>query len=207
MRTALDILDRDFLAGHGGDHCRAHDRRFGRQRVKRGDLARQAGDAEAVAAVRRQLQAEQAVVERQVFLERRAGADIAVEFEQTLGFFSQAQLRSRAQHAAGFDAAQQRFADLDTAGKPRAGQRRRHQDAGARVGGAADDLEGCAGSGIDFAHLQAVGLRVRLGLEDAAHHHAARQLGAQRFDLAFKPCEIEFFGQGRGVDRGIDPFA
>ncbi len=186
VRAALRVLDDHFAAGQGADHRRPHRRRLCRQVVERGDFARQAGDAETVAAIRRQLQAEEAVVQAQVLLDRRARIGVRVELQQAFGLFRQAQLGGGTEHAGGGHAAQYRRADFLAAGQHGAGQGGGHQQADASIGRAADDAQGFIAAGVDFADAQAIGLRMRLGLEDARHHHAARQLGHQRLGLAFQ---------------------
>jgi hypothetical protein len=138
----------------------------------RRDLARHAGQAQAVGAVGGQLDREQGVVQAEV------GADVGAH-RRVLGqrveagvVLGETELARRAQHAEGLDAAQLGLLDLELAGQHRADHRARHLHAGGGIGRAADDLQQLAGTGVDLAELELVGVGVLLRLDDLRHHDA-----------------------------------
>ena len=80
---------------------------------------------------------------------------------------AQFELAGRAHHAVRFDPADRGDAQHHAVGgHRRAGQPEHAGHAGARVGGAADDLDRAV-AGVDAEHLQLVGLRVGPGAEHA----------------------------------------
>jgi hypothetical protein len=121
-------------------------RRRQRRTGQRRQFARDAVHRQAVTEIRRQLERDQVVVERQrlahVFAERRIGG----KFEQAAMVVRKFQFARRAQHAEALDAAQLADADLErlavvTRRQLGADQRQRHADADTRVRRTADDLQ------------------------------------------------------------------
>src|SRR5690606_16007111 len=92
---------------------------------QRGDVTRQAQYRQAIAAVGRDLQVENVVVELQVFADRLAGLGGRIEFEQAVGLVGQRQLLGRTEHAETVDTAQLRLRDFHAAGQAPADQRTR----------------------------------------------------------------------------------
>ena len=73
------------------------------------------------------------------------------------------ELAHRAHHAAALDAADRRDLKREVAARHIGAGRAEHADqAGARIGRAADDLDRLAVAGIDGQHLELVRLRMRL---------------------------------------------
>ena len=122
--------------------ARPRSRRPGQRHARqRRHFARDAEHAHAVAAVRRQVELEDRVVEAQrVDAAPRPLAASAGSSSRPLASVRQAELARRAQHAGRFDAAQLRLPDLHAARQLRADRRQRRLQPGARIRRAADDL-------------------------------------------------------------------
>jgi hypothetical protein len=143
------------LAGRQAERAAGEGRHF----------AGDAGEAEAVGAVGRQLDGEQGVVEGQVIAQVGADRRVLGQHQQAAALVGDAQLLGRAQHAEGFDAAQLGRLDAE-AGQVGAHQRAGDLDAGGGIGGAADDLQQLALPRVHLADAQLVGVGVLLGLDD-----------------------------------------
>ena len=164
-----------------GRHYRAGHRGV----VQGADVTRQAGDGQAVTAVRRKADFDAGVVQAQVGTNVLAYRGIGCQFQQAVVFFADFQLGSRAQHAEGLDATQLGLLDLEVARQLGADHGERHLDAWAGVRGAAHDLEGFLAVGY-LAHAQLVGVRVLFGGQDLAYHDAAELAGSGGNAVDFK---------------------
>ena len=103
-------------------------------------LAGNTDQRQAVGAVRRQFQREQAVVEIEEGADRLPDRRVVGQHQQAGGIFGDAEFPCRAQHAGGLDAAHLGDLDREIAGQAGAGQRARHLEADGDVRRAADDL-------------------------------------------------------------------
>ncbi|MNM88706.1 hypothetical protein D3C81_1009290 [compost metagenome] len=156
-----------------GWHHRAGDRGV----VQGADVAGQAGDGQAVAAVGGEADFDAGVVQAQVLANVFANRGVSRQFQQAVVLFADLQFGSRAQHAEGLDAAQLGLLDLEVAWQFGADHGERDLDAWAGVRGAAHDLEGFLAVAY-LAHAQLVGVRVLFGGEDFAHDDAAELAGS-----------------------------
>ena len=159
--------------------------RFDLAAERGGGVEGDAAHAEAVGAVRRELEFDRGVGQAEVISERRADRRVGGQFEQAGGIGVDAEFLRRAEHAVGVDAAQLRgldrqFADLGADGRERRDQAR------TRVRRAADDLQVRAGAGIDPADLQAVGFGMLRALDDARDDHAVERGAEHRQLLDFQ---------------------
>jgi hypothetical protein len=111
------------------------------------------------------------------------GIEQLIEHGDAFGAFGQAQLLERTDHAVAGDAAQLRGPDRELhGGQSAAHQGHGHMNAGADVGGTADDLQHFARSRVDAADAEAVGVGVGLPRLYKTHHHACGA-GCQIIDL------------------------
>ncbi len=143
-----------------------------------GQIARNAVDGGAVAAIGRDGDVDHRIVEAQRLGGRRADLGVVGQLDDAGVFVGQPQFALRTQHAARFQAADR--ADLEhVAGRRddrrRAGEHALH--AGMRVGRAADHLHDVR-AGIDHAQLELVGIGMLLGRDDMADGEVAQ--GARR---------------------------
>ena len=99
----------------------------------RGDVAREADHRQAIRAIRRDLERDQRVVERERCAKIGADCGIRRQREEPGGVVGDAELLRRAQHSRRFDAAHRGLADREAAGK----QRRRPARSGAFMPAAA----------------------------------------------------------------------
>ena len=132
-----------------------------------GQIAGDAGNAEAVGPVRRDRDLDHRIVEAGIG--RVGGADGRVlgQVDDAVMGIRQHQLAFRAQHAVRFHAADDADLEVDPgAGNVAAGRREDALHAGAGVRRAAHDLDRIAGPGIDHAYPQPVGIRVLFRRDD-----------------------------------------
>ena len=167
-----------------------------------------AAHAEAIGAVRRQLQFDAGIRQTEVIRERRAHRRIRWQFEQTGRVGIQAQLVRRAQHAVGGHAAQRGCLDRELADPGADGGERRHQ-ARPRIRRPAHDLQHGAVTGVDLADLQLVGFRMLRAVDDARDDHAVQRVAkhGHRFDFEANGGERrrEFVARSRGLDVLAQP--
>ena len=186
--TQISRVDLDGNGGIDGGLHRHHFRqRQGRAGQSR-DLARNALHAQAMRQVGRELEGEQRVIQLEVVANVLAQGRIFGQDVQAIGFFRNAQLACRAQHALALDTTQLAQLDLEHfaigAGwqlGPHGGAR--HFDAWAHIGRAAHDLQDRTGTRIDLTDVQTVGIGVLADFQHMTHHHAGerRSDGVQLF--------------------------
>ncbi|MCY1416514.1 hypothetical protein D9M71_320210 [compost metagenome] len=141
-----------------------------RSGVERPHFASQAGQAQAVAAVRGQAQLDDHVIQAEVGTDVLSDRSVRFQFHQAVVVIADLQFRSRAQHAVGFDATQLGLLDLEVARQLGTDHGEGDLQAGTHVGRAAHNLEGLAA----IAHLadaQLVRVRVLFGAQHLAHNH------------------------------------
>ena len=159
------------------------------QRAEAGgrQVARDAVHAEAVGAVRRQLDLEHRVVIAHVGGEALAHRRIGREVDDAVMVLAQAHLAHRAQHAVGVDAADHALLEVELGAGDEAADRREHAlHAGARVGRAAHHLHDTL-AGIDLADAQLVGVRVLHRFDHIADGEGRQVLGAVLDMLDLEP--------------------
>ncbi len=180
------------MGGWHGRHYRAGDRDV----VQGADVARQAGQGQAVTAVRGEADLDAGVVQVQILANVFTHRGIGCQFQQAVVLFADLQLGRRAQHAEGLDAAQLGLLDLEVAWQFGADHGERDLDAGACVRRATYHLEGFLAV-ADLADAQFVGVRVLFGGEDLAHDDAAELAGSGGYAVDFKA------GHGQAGDQFI----
>ncbi len=173
-----------------------------------GDVVGDTAQAEAVGAVRGQLDLDAGVRQAQVLDQGLADRRVVRQFQQAGGIVVQAQLLGRAQHAVGLHAAQLGRLDLQLADL-RTDHRQRRNQARARIRRTADDLQQLALPGIDRAHLQAVGFRMAHGFNDARHDHVIEAFAQRGHFFHFQAdggqhC-TQFIARGGGRDVAAQP--
>jgi hypothetical protein len=176
-----------------------------RRRRDRVDLAGDSPDAEAVDPVRRHLQLEHRLGQRQNLRQRRSRRWLSIEHEDAVGVVADFQLGDGEDHPLRGDPPQLRLAQLLAARHSRPGQGHGDGLAGGDVGGAADDRPLIlAVTGVDGADPQPVGVGVRLGAEHPADDEAlgrGRADGADPLDLG--PGHHQPLGDLRDPDAGV----
>ena len=167
--------------------------------VARADLARDPAHAQAVAAVGREIDLHQQVIQAQVGVQVDARGRVGGQHHQAGAIVGQAQFALRAQHALGLHAAQFGHADLDPARQPRPGTGEGHAQTGGDVGRAADHLEGIVGPGRDLADPQLGRTGMLGGAQNVADDHAAEIAGGRLDRVDFQPQH------GQLADQGVRP--
>ena len=173
-----------------------------------GDIERDPADAEAVGAVRGQLQFDAGIRQAQIIGQRRADRRIRGQFQQAGGIGIDAEFLGRTQHAVGVDATQRCRADRQLANAGADHGQWRDQTR-ARVRRTADDLEQLLATAIDLADLQFVGLRMPGALHDARDDNTIQRRAehGQLFDLQTDRGQRrgEFIARGRRLDVLAQP--
>ena len=176
------------------------------QCVQRRHLAGNAGDAQAIAAVRREVDIDALVARAQDVTDRRTHRCVGAQVHNAVGVVAHLKLVSGAEHAVGFDAADLALADLHAAGKLGPDLRVRRAHAGVHVGRAADHHLGLA-AGAHLTHAELVGAGMRLHREHLAHDHAVERERRGRHAVYLETRIGELGGERIGVDGRVDPLA
>ncbi|MNC29888.1 hypothetical protein D3C75_781560 [compost metagenome] len=174
--------------------------------VQGADVAGQAGQGQAVTAVRGQADLDAGVVKAQVLANVFANRGVSRQFQQAVVLFADLQFGSRAQHAEGLDAAQLGLLDLEVAWQFGTDHGERDLDAWAGVRGAAHNLEGFLAAAY-LAHAQLVGVRVLFGGENFAHDDAAELAGSGGNAVNFEAGHGQAGDQFVTGDLRVDPTA
>ena len=139
----------------------------------------------------------------------RAHHGIGFELDDAVMVFAQQQFTRRTHHAARFHAAD--GADLQRiagGGDNGAGPRQHHLDAGARIGSAADDLQGFR-SGTDTAKPQLVGVGVLFGGDDLADDEILQACAGVGDAFDFQPDAVQLvndlFDSRVGIEMLFQP--
>ena len=136
-------------------------------KARGGEVAGDALDAHGVGTVRQQIDVDDGIGEAGERREGVADRGVLRQLQNALARLGNAKLGGRTQHAARFDAADDALAERLPARRNDSARRREDSfKAGPRVGRAADDLHQSARSYVDAADLQAIGVGMRLGLDD-----------------------------------------
>src|SRR5690606_24257192 len=172
----------------------------------RGDLARDTDHAEAVAAVRRDVDVENLVVEREQLVDRLSDAGILVEEQQARPVLAETELARGAQHAVGRDAANFGSRDDDVAGQHGARPRvpRLHADNDGRC--PAYDLAASVAV-IDDAYGQLVRTRMRPAFDDVSDDDVIESGPRGRDLVHFEPRRRQLLRETRSVRVDVDPLA
>ena len=157
-------------ARDGGSGDRLQPAKSGRREV-----ARDAMDAGGIGAVRRERHVDHRIVKTRIGPVRHADRCVLGELDDSVVLLGEFELRRRAQHAVRFDPADNARRDGQVLARNIGPRGREDADeAGPRIGRAADDLDGRAASRIDRADPQPIGIGVLHGLDDAGHREAAQ---------------------------------
>ncbi len=155
--------------------------------VSGGEIARDAIDAGAVAAVGGEIDLDHGIVESGPLGISRSDRRIGGKLDDAFVVVGDLKLELRHQHAAALDAADLANAQCHVLARYEGPGRHEHSfHAGARVGRAADDLHRVARSGIDHAHAQAVGVRMLFGRGHAGDGERREHLAPLDDALDFK---------------------
>ncbi len=95
---------------------------------------------------------------------------------------------------------------MNSAGQQRPDPRQWCDQAGARIRRTADNLHGLITAVINTAKLQLVGLRMRLAVNDARHHHVVELSLHRQHAVDFKSGGGETLGQFIGIEGGAGQF-
>ena len=144
--------------------------------VHRAHLARHARHAEAVGAVRRDLEVEHRVGQLEVVGDGHAHRRVLGQDPDALVVAAHTQLALRAAHAAASDAAQLGLLDLEVAGQHRADGGHRHLDPLRDVRRAAHDLHRLARAHVHGDHVHVVAVGMLLARLHVAHDHAVERV-------------------------------
>ena len=198
-------------------------RRPERAEAGRGEIARDAGDARRIGAVRRQRHVDHRIVEAGEARVGDADRGVVRQLHDAVVIVAELELGRRAQHAVRLDAADHALAEGDVFSRDVGPDRREHAlHAGSRVGRAAHDLHR-TGTRLDRADPEPVGVGMLFGLDDITDNEArvfgarvldafdleadARQrvddLGERglRVEMVLEPGEGEFHRRGSFLDR------
>ena len=170
---------------------------------QRRHVVRQADHAQAIGAVRRELQLDTGVGQAKILGQRLADRRVVRQLQQAGRIGIDAQLLGRTQHADRLHATQLRRLDAMPPGRlaPTVASGTLRP---ARAFGAPQTI--CSGAPVPastLAHLQAVGFRVLLGADDLRDHDARPDLRRARDAFHFQPGHRQRTRQRRAVS--IDP--
>ncbi len=176
----------------------------------RGEVARGAGDAGGVGAVRRQINVDDGIAQPRPLRINSADRRVIGQFHDALRIAGQLQFARRAQHAQRFDAANDALAEREFLGRDISSRRREHGlETLARIGRAADDLQGRAGTRIDRAHLQAIGVGMRGRLDhlrdDKVLKHRGGIVHILDLEADARECVDDLGERSRSVEMGLEP--
>ncbi len=170
------------------------------------DLACDTLDAEAVAAVRCQVDLDQRIIQPQQVDHALTGHGIGRQVHQAGMVIAQAQLARRAQHAEGFHAAQLALPDLQITRQFCTHRRQRVLAAGLDVRCTADDLQRFALPGIDAADTQLVGIGMGIDGHDLRDQQVAQAHTGRLNRIDLQPGHSQLLDQLIGRDRRVHPF-
>ena len=161
-------------------------------------------DAQAVGPVRRDLQLQHVVGDRQYIQQRGAGGQAVLVQDQDPGVLgADAQFVLGQDHPLRDHAAQLGGVQPAAVGQDRARARHRHRLAGGDVGRATHDLGDVDLAHRDPAHRQAVGVGMALGLQHLPDHEGVERGDAvAQHPLDLGAGHVEALGQLGGIERG-----
>src|SRR6266478_413475 len=131
---------------------------------------------EQVRPIRRYIDQDLVISDRNRFEERRSGRSVGVELQNPGMVHAEAELFGGAEHAVGLDAADFAALELEATGERRADRGERVGLPRLHVGSAADDLEDMAAARIDLTEREPIGIGVLLHLEHACDEDLAQIL-------------------------------
>ena len=186
-------------AGYRFDGERTQDAGAGRRQVA-GDAAH----AQAVAPVGGHGDVDDRIVEAHDGGGGGADGRLGGQFDDAVVVLAEAHLALGQQHAVADDAADfGLFERASQSGQVGAGGGEDGLHAGLRVGGAAHHLD-FAGAGLDAAHLEAVGVRMGCGLDDAGDGEITQAPGAVIHALDLEADHVQGLGDGRDGRVGLE---
>ena len=176
-------------------------------RLMTADLPGDPGQAQAVAPVRGQIDLDAGVVQAQPVAEVAADLRVRRQGQDALGGFSQTQLRGRADHPQGLDAAELGPLDLEPTRELRPHQGDRDLHPRRHIGRPADDLKLRALPRVHLADAELLGVRVTLAAHHQPDHHTGEGGCGGLHGVYLKPRHGQLGRQGLGVYGRGDPLA
>ena len=195
-RTRLVVGRRHDFAGRQAERTTGQGRHF----------AGNAGKAQAVGTIRRQLDREQGVVKLEEFPQVDTDRGVLRQHQQAAALIRKTELLGRAKHAKGFDTTQLGRLDTKTS-QVGANQRTGNPDSGSGIGGATDNLQQLALPGIHLADTQFVGIRMLFRLDDLRNHHFGEHGGDAALLFHFQPRHGEQMPQRVRIEGRTDETA
>ncbi len=162
-------------------------------------------DAQAVGPVRRQINLDHIIVQRQIISNIGSHRRVGRQFHQAFGIFCQTQLFFGTQHTERFDAAQFRLIDFEIAGQYRTDQCCRNFQTDPNICSSANDLQRFGLTNLDLADSQSIGIGMRLHRQNFANHDSAKigRRRRHRIDLETGHCQLpdQFRRRNRRIDQ------
>ena len=172
--------------------------------VERRDIACNADHAQAVAAIGRQVDLDQGVVQVQPVAKVCSDRGVRRQRHDAVGGIGKAQFGSRADHAGRLHTAQFRLLDFETTGQFRPDGCDRDAHAGSDIFRAADDLQRLIPAHIDGRHAELVGIRVLFLRQHLADDNTV-EIGRSLLDTVdLEAGHAELMSQRIAVDIGIN---
>ncbi len=205
-RTGLRCLYVNVVAVIDARRYRRNVHGIDRRASQRADLARHTFQAQAVAAVRGEVDLDQRIVEAERIDQRLPGAHRGRQVHQALAVLAQTELLRRTEHAERFHAAQLALLYLEIAGQFRAHRRQRIFAADRDIGRAAHHLQRLALAQRHAAYAQLVGIGMLFERNDLADTQVGqpRAQALDRVDL--QTGHGQLCNQFVGRNRRVNPF-
>ena len=165
-----------------------------------------AGQAQAISTIGRELDGEQGVIERQILTQVSADGRILRQDQQAAAFLGNTQFLGRTQHAEGLNATQLGRLDAEP-GQVCTDEGARNPDTGGGVGCAANNLQQLALPRVHLADTQLVGIGVFFGLDDLRDHHLGKHSGHAVLLFHFQPRHGEQMAQRIRIEVRTDETA
>jgi hypothetical protein len=178
-----------------------------RRRVEGPRFARDAGDAQAVAAIRSDREIDHAIVEVKPHAQIASDLRVGGQLDDAARVLAEPELARGAEHALRSHAAELAALDLQPSRERRAFERERRAHASVHVRRAADDLELVSAAVVHAAYAQLVGVRVTLHVQHRADDDVVER-GRRALDaLELVPGKSQALAELRRRRRRIHPLA
>ena len=176
MRIRLGKIERDGdgageLAGHGRNR-----RRDQAAEIRCGEIAGDSRNTHGIRPIGREINVDDGIVEPRPLRISDADRRILRQFDDAAMILGQFEFGGGTQHACGFNPANHALAEGDFFRRNVSAWRGENRlQPGARIGGAADDLDRRAGADVDKADPQPVGIGMRLGFDNGGDGEVLEQ--------------------------------
>ena len=192
-------------AGHRNDR-----RRRQSAEPRRGKIAGNSGDRHGIGAVRRQVDFDDRVVEPGPLRIGHADAGILRQFENAAVILGEFEFGAGTEHAVRFDAADDALGERDLlARNMRAGRGEDRLQAYPRIGRAADHLDRPVAAIVDETDAQAVGIGMRLCLDDRGDdetfERSRRIVDALDLEADLRQSRDDRVKLGVGLEMALEP--